>query len=169
MELVPNGPVALRLCRYAGSDETLALSLVRTRIVTREVLVARLTREIDTLPLFPTRNPPHCPSDDGSQIVALLAYSSGQHVTVAFDRTGPNLVTNGDLARIATGYQDTPVAQRLNTEPWKLTAPADGGAGESAASRAAAPPAARTSRRAAPRARSAAREIPGWRSERCLG
>ncbi len=128
MELVPTGPVALRLCRYSGFNDQLPLALARSRIVTQKVLVAQLAQELDTLPPFPTRHPFHCPSDDGSQIVALFAYASSQHVTVAVDRTGCNRVTNGDLVRIANGYQDTPVAQHLNTELWRLTAPAAGSA-----------------------------------------
>jgi len=128
VELVPDGPVALRLCRYAGINDPLPLALARSRIVTQKVLVAHLAQELDTLPPFPTGHPPHCPSDDGSQIVALFAYASSQHVTVAFDRTGCNRVTNGDLVRIANGYQDTPAAQHLNTELSRLTAPAEGSA-----------------------------------------
>jgi hypothetical protein len=124
VELVPNGPVAVRLCRYAGLNDPLRLALARSRIVTQRVLVAHLAQELDTLPPFPTRHPPHCPSDDGSQIVALFAYAGSQHLTVAFDRTGCNLVTNGDLARIG----DTPVGRNLNTELWRLTAPAAGSA-----------------------------------------
>ena len=124
---MPQGPGALRLCRYLGANTSLPLSLARSRLVTQPTLVAHLVNEFDTLPPYPKQTF-FCPLDDGSQILALLVYSDGERVTVALDRTGCRRVTNGDLVRIANGYHDTPVAERLNTELWKLTAPVSGGA-----------------------------------------
>jgi hypothetical protein len=126
-QLAPTGPVALRLCRYLGSDTSLPLGLARSRLLTQPKLIAHLVDEFDTLPPYP-RRPFFCPLDDESQVLALLVYSGGERVTVALDRTGCRRVTNGDLVRIASGYHDTPFAQRLNTELWKLTSPDNGNA-----------------------------------------
>jgi hypothetical protein len=94
--------------------------LARSRLVTQPGLVADLVRAFDALPPVPPI-PFHCPSDDGSEVVALAAYRGGESVTVELDRTGCQRVTNGDLIRIASGYHDTPGAQRLESELSTLT------------------------------------------------
>ncbi len=119
-ELAPKGASALRLCRYAGANAPSALKLARSRLVTDPSLLTHLVDELDALPPFPDL-PFACPMDDGSQILALLRYPHGQSVTVAFDETGCNRVTNGDVVRIANGYGNA-VGPRLVAELKSLTA-----------------------------------------------
>jgi hypothetical protein len=126
-ELVPKGPTALWLCRYPGLGTSVALGLGRSRQVTETGLIAQLAGEFDTLPPYPGLTY-RCPLDDGSQILALLRYAGGERVTVALATTGCRRVTNGDLVRVASGYHDTPVAQRLDAELSTLTAAASGDA-----------------------------------------
>jgi hypothetical protein len=52
-----------------------------------------------------------CPADDGSQILALLAYPNGSQVTIGVELTGCQRVTNGDPVRIANGHLLTELAQ----------------------------------------------------------
>jgi hypothetical protein len=128
-DLVPKGPVALRLCRYFGRSTALPLALARSQLLTQSALVASLVTEFDALPPFPPLV--HCAADDGPRVLALLVYAGGEHVTVALDTTDCHRVTNGNLVRLGSGYADSPsavVAQRLSTELSKLTAPASGDA-----------------------------------------
>jgi hypothetical protein len=84
-------------------------------------LVARLVRQFDELPPFPL-GALACPSDDGSRILALLDYPNGKRDTVAFELTGCQGVTNGDLVRIASGYGSHPrLGPHLLTELERLT------------------------------------------------
>lgn len=121
-QLVPPGAVALRLCRYAGLNDPLPLTLTRSRLLTTEhALIVRLARELDALPplrpgLFA------CPADDGSEVVAMFAYAPHDNVTVAFETSGCARVSNGDLVRSASA------AQPLHTELSNLTAPLTGDA-----------------------------------------
>jgi len=80
-ELAPQNPVAMRLCRYLGRNTALPLGLARSRLLNQPALLARLVDELDTLPPFP-RVPLFCPLDDGSQVLALLAYPGGERATV---------------------------------------------------------------------------------------
>jgi len=126
-ELAPRGAAALRLCGYAGLNGAAPLQLERSRLLSGGGLVTQLVDEFDALPPYPEVGV-HCPLDDGSQVLALLAYPGGRRVTVALDETGCNRVTNGELARIASGYDDTPVGPRLVAELRALTAPVHGDA-----------------------------------------
>jgi len=115
--LVPPGPVAIRLCRYAGLNARPPLALERALLVTSKTQIARLAREYDALPPFPP-GLFACPFDDGSQVLAQIAYPGGRRVMVAFPHTGCLRVTNGDLVRMGS--------ERLDAELWGLTAPAHG-------------------------------------------
>jgi hypothetical protein len=68
----------------------------------RRGLVARLVRELDTLPAISPGPPIPCSSDDASQIVALLGYPNGRRVTIAIGLTGCTFVTNGSVSRLAS-------------------------------------------------------------------
>jgi len=126
-ELAPTGAAAVRLCGYAGLNGTVPLLLERSRLLTDETLVTKLVDEFDALPPDP-KAVQFCPLDDGSQVLALLAYPGGREVTVAVAETGCNQVSNGDLVRTADGYGNTPVGPRLVAELKVLAAPFRGDA-----------------------------------------
>ena len=126
-ELAPQGAVVLRLCGYPGANSAVPLQLERSRLLTGERLVTSLVDEFDALPPYPKASL-FCGLDDGSQVLALLAYPGGRQVTVALDETGCNRVTNGDVVRIASGYSDTPVGPHLVAELKALAAPVHGDA-----------------------------------------
>jgi len=126
-ELAPKGVVALRLCGYPGIDDAVPLQLERSLLVTDASLVTHLVDEFDALPPYPDVQF-HCPMDDGSQVLALLAYPGGRQVTVAVAEAGCSRVTNGDVAGVASGYDNTPVGPRLVAELRALTAPLRGDA-----------------------------------------
>jgi hypothetical protein len=126
-QLAPKDAAALRLCGYPGFDGSApSLLLERSRLVTGAALVTRLVDELDALPAYPKGL--LCQLDDGSQVLALLAYPHGRQVTVALDETGCNRVTNGDVVRTASGYGDTPVGPQLVAELKALAAPVHGDA-----------------------------------------
>ena len=97
-QLAPAGSSTIRLCRYAGRPH---IALVSSRLLGGRPLVAGLVRELDRLPAFPA-GPVNCPNDNGSQILALIAYP-GHALTISVDLTGCRLVTNGSVGRTAAG------------------------------------------------------------------
>jgi hypothetical protein len=101
-ELAPAGARAIRLCRYSPVPSRLVKSVLIARLAT----VRSLVRQFDRLPPFAgTFN---CPVDDGSQIVALLAYPRGHRVAIEVRLRGCNAVSNGDLTRTALGRPGQP-------------------------------------------------------------
>jgi hypothetical protein len=62
-------------------------------------LVGELVRGFDGLPSI--AGPVACPFDDGSEIVALLAYPNGRTVTISVGLQGCETVTNGSVHRTA--------------------------------------------------------------------
>ena len=120
--LAPRGAVAIRLCRYSGLNSHPPLALVRARLITDRALVDRLVGELDRLPA--TRGAVACPSDDGSQIVAQLAYDGGHRVAVRVGLSGCELVTNGSVHRIALGMGSPPAfGPQLVAQLKRLTTP----------------------------------------------
>ena len=99
--LAPPGAGAIRLCRYSGLNAHLRLALVRSRLLDRRTIVRQLVTEFDRLPSM--REGVHCPKDDGSQILALLAYPGGREVSISVGLTGCALVTSGSVHRTAAG------------------------------------------------------------------
>ena len=97
--IAPHGPSAVRLCRYEGIDDSPA-SLERSVQVTRRRVLRRLVRRLDALPVAAGMYA--CPNDDGSQVVAHLAYPDGHRLTVAVGFSGCRLATNGRRAGVAT-------------------------------------------------------------------
>ncbi len=126
-QLAPRGAAALRLCGYAGLNGAAPLALERSLLVNDGGLIAHLVDEFDALPPYP-KGGLFCTLDDDSQVLALLTYPGGRRVTVALDETGCNRVSNGDVVRIASGYDNTPVGPRLVAELRALTAPVSGDA-----------------------------------------
>ena len=97
--LAPLGATAIRLCRYGELPNVL---LLRSTLLTSPIVIERLLNDFDMLP-----TPPRgvkCPEDNGSEIVASIAYANGKRVTVAVKLTGCALATNGNLLRSASGF-----------------------------------------------------------------
>ena len=107
-ELAPAGADAIRLCRYSGLNDHPRLTLTHTALLTTPSLVSTLVPEFDKLPS--QRGAIACPFNDGSEIVALLAYPTAHAVTISVGLRGCENVTNGNLKRIAlgVGYQFGP-------------------------------------------------------------
>ena len=105
-ELAPTGASAIRLCRYSGLNAHPRLALLSSRLLDGSALVRELVGELDRLP-----SPPRvafCPNDDGSRIVALLAYPGGRAVTISVGLTGCEPVTNGSVQRTAAAFGGFP-------------------------------------------------------------
>jgi len=120
--LAPPGAISIRLCRYAGLNARARLGLVSARTLTGASHVTALTRELDRLPSGPL-GPVACPSDDGSQILAILSYPTGWTVPITMGLSGCNSVTNGIVRRTASGFGSPPAAgPQLLAELERLTA-----------------------------------------------
>ncbi len=120
-ELAPTGATRIRLCRYSGMNQHPALSLTGSRLIRGHRMIRQLVGRFDALP-----SPPPaaviCPMGDGSQILALLSYRRGHTVTVSFELTACNDVTNGDLYRTTANFGATnPRGQRLLAQLEQLT------------------------------------------------
>ncbi|MDQ2897832.1 MAG: hypothetical protein M3Y09_19730, partial [Actinomycetota bacterium] len=100
-QLAPPGASAIRLCRYSGLNAHPRLTLVSSRLLDDPALVRRLVSEFDRLPSL--LGAVACPSDDLSQIGALLAYPGGHEGRSSVGLTGCDLVTNGTVRRTAAG------------------------------------------------------------------
>jgi hypothetical protein len=106
VQLAPSGATAIRLCRYAGLNSRPPDGLVRSALITNRVAVADLVQGFDRLPS--AIGTFHCPVDDGSEIVALVAYPGGRAVTISSGLRGCQSVTNGDIRRTAAGGSGQP-------------------------------------------------------------
>lgn len=102
-ELAPAGVRAIRVCLYAGVNASPPMKLEGSRLLTSSQLVRRLVADFDKLPSFP-KGAVSCPMDDGSQILALLAYPDGPPVTISVGLSGCATVTNGSVKRTAMGF-----------------------------------------------------------------
>jgi hypothetical protein len=105
-QLAPAGASAIRLCRYAGLNAHPPRRLRRTALIFNRTTVANLVRAFDRLPS--ATGTLNCPVDDGSQILALLAYPHGHAVSISVGLRGCQSVTNGDLRRTASGTTGQP-------------------------------------------------------------
>jgi hypothetical protein len=94
--LAPRGAEAIRLCRYSGLPRQ---ALVRVADVRRRARVARLVSLLDRLPDMPS--PVSCPNDDGSHVVALVAYPRGRVLTLDIGLRGCRAVGNGRATKTA--------------------------------------------------------------------
>jgi hypothetical protein len=117
--MAPSGATAMRLCRYAGLNARPTLKLKRAMLVTDPGTIARLVADLDAL--RPIRGALSCPTSDGSQVLALLAYPNGHRVTISIATGGCGIVTNGNLVRtIANRRHTNPVGPRLSRQPKRL-------------------------------------------------
>ncbi len=108
-QLAPPGASAIRLCRYSGLNAHPRLALVSSRLLTSSAVVRELVDELDHLAPLPP-NAISCPNDDGSQMIALLAYPDGHSVTISVGLTDCEVVTNGSVQRTAVAIGSTPAA-----------------------------------------------------------
>lgn len=116
VQLAPAGANAIRLCRYAGLNASPRLALTGSRLVRGSRLVSGLAGELDALQPLP-RGVLNCPEDDGSQIVALLAYPGRHVVTIGVGLTGCRVVANGSVTRTALSFRSPPAAFSLQLVP----------------------------------------------------
>ncbi len=99
-QLAPAGARAIRLCGYDGLNARPRFKLAASALIHNRKVVGELVSEFDALPsLRPGAYA--CPDDDGSEIVALLAYPDGHEVTISASVTGCSVVSNGDVTRTA--------------------------------------------------------------------
>jgi hypothetical protein len=101
-KLAPGGATTIRLCRYAGLNAKPRLKLMSAGLVTSPKQVATLIAEFDSLKQLP--GTVSCPSDNGSQVLALIAYPHRHHVTISVGLSGCSLVRNGDITRTAANF-----------------------------------------------------------------
>ena len=106
-ELAPPGASAIRLCRYSGLNAHPRLRLTRMRLLTAPPTVRRTVADLGRLPAGPT-GAVACPSDDGSQILARLAYPDGHALTISVALSGCGPVTNGSIRRTAAAIGVAP-------------------------------------------------------------
>ena len=119
--LAPPGPKTIRLCRYSGLNDHPRLVLRRTVTIRAKGLVRQLVDEFDALPSF--RGAVACSVDDGSEIVALLAYPAGRAVMISVGLRGCELVTNGSVYRMAATIGSSPISRaQLVAQLERLTA-----------------------------------------------
>jgi hypothetical protein len=116
-QLAPPGPGAIRLCRYSGLNDHPPMTLVSSALVGSAQVRHRLVGRLDALPRPPAIAA--CPSDDGTAIVAHLAYPTGRAVTIRVGLNGCRSVTNGDVWRTAAGS----VGDRLIAQLERLSGP----------------------------------------------
>jgi hypothetical protein len=95
------------------------LKLKRAALVSDPETIAKVVADLDAL--RPIRGAFSCPTSDGSQVLALLAYPNGRRVTVSIATGGCGIVTNGNLVRtIANRLHANPVGPRLSRELKRL-------------------------------------------------
>jgi hypothetical protein len=102
-KLAPVGATAIRLCRYGGLNDHPRLKLLNAALVINRRTVGHVIQEFDSLKQGPAGSVA-CPSDDGSQILALVAYPRAHRVTISVGLTGCSRVVNGDVSRTAANF-----------------------------------------------------------------
>ena len=101
--LAPPGANMIELCRYGGLNAQPPLVVDRMRLLRAARVVSGLVHQFGMLPP-PPQGPTACPSEDRSQIIALLGYPDGHAVTISVGLTGCETVTNGTVWRAALGF-----------------------------------------------------------------
>jgi hypothetical protein len=121
-QLAPSGASAIRLCRYSGLNGQPRLTLIRSITIDAASVVGELVRELDRLPS--DHGVMACPADDGSEILALLAYPGDHAVTISVGLRGCETVTNGSVNRVALGLGSPPAfGPQLVSQLEHLTSP----------------------------------------------
>jgi hypothetical protein len=123
-KLAPVEASALRVCRYSGLNAHPALTLVRSALVTKASVVAKITNELDAL--HKQSGLVFCPADLGGEIVLLLAYPGDKADTISVGTSGCAGVTNGNLSRTASGFGSSVGPDLLLPELERLTGSSGG-------------------------------------------
>jgi hypothetical protein len=95
--MAPSGATSMLACRYSGLNAKRRLALRSSGLVTNRARLNKVINAFDALRLLPASV--HCPSDDGSEILTVLAYPRGRRVRVVLRLTGCQMVFNGNLIR----------------------------------------------------------------------
>jgi hypothetical protein len=111
--LVPGAPCVIELSRYQGISDA---RLVGRSVVRSRSTVGRLTTEFNGLPPIPMGTY-SCPDDNGSKVVAILKYRTGQSLRLAITLSGCPVAKRGSVTRSALGS----VGDRLTSELERLT------------------------------------------------
>ena len=111
--LLPGEPCVIELSRY---EEISDAQLVGRSIVRNRSIVGRLTTEFNALPPVPM-GIYGCPDDNGSKVVAILRYGTGQRLRLAITLSGCPVAKRGSVTRSALGS----VGDRLISELERLT------------------------------------------------
>ena len=110
--LAPTGARAVRLCRYSGLNDKPRLALIQSALIRSPKTVSRLVAEFDQVPP-PSTRPVACPADDGSEIVAHLAYRSGHSVRIDVHLSGCGGFSNGDVGGAGSGERASALVSEL--------------------------------------------------------
>ena len=102
-KLAPVGATAIRLCRYDGLNAKPRLKFVSANLITTSKQVGELITQFDALKQLRGATT-SCPSDDASQILALISYGDRHQVRISVALTGCSRVTNGNLSRTAANF-----------------------------------------------------------------
>lgn len=111
--LVPQGAVAVLLCRYQGlNPPATAHHLERAHLITAAARVGQLTTAFNALPR--AAGVYHCPMDDGSEITATFRYRHALPAAVAVGLTGCRTVSRGNIVRTASGAAGSRLISQLS-------------------------------------------------------
>jgi hypothetical protein len=113
--LLPGGALELRVCRY-DTKPHVGLTLRGSDIMTSSSQIAKDTRVLDGLPQ--AHGGINCPLDNGSELVLIGAYKSGELASVSLGLSGCHVAINGHLSRLAL---DDPDGLALSKELTGLT------------------------------------------------
>jgi hypothetical protein len=111
-ELIPGTPCAILLSRYRGLPARPGTQLAGRVEVRRRSLLQALTNEFNALPP-PLQGNYSCPSDDGSEIVAVLKYTHHQSLRLEITLTGCSTARRGSVNRSALGRAGEQLIGRL--------------------------------------------------------
>jgi hypothetical protein len=118
-KLAPAGATAIRLCRYDGLNSKPRLKFVGANLITSRKQVDKLIGQFDALKQL--HGATSCPSDDASQILALISYGHRHQVRISIGLTGCSRVTNGNLTRTAANLSgQNPQGPKLLAELRRL-------------------------------------------------
>ena len=120
-ELVPVGAVSVTICRYRGLNDPsprYVNQFVGSAALTDGQQVRSLGDQFNALPPpLPSGTAAACPSDDGSLLLAIFAYSQSTPNPVSVHPTGCSDATNGYI----TADMSFDAGQRLRTELQRMT------------------------------------------------
>jgi hypothetical protein len=116
-ELVPPGPVAMRLCRYTSLNADPRLSLEFTiKLVAN---FAHVVHDFDAIPSTPSNRSSSCPNDDGATVLVTFGYRSGHADTVSVDIGGCPMLSNGSIHEGATQQLIADIKRASDPKPPK--------------------------------------------------